>query len=98
MKSNDITVLPVINKKQELQGFRFEYKSIDLKGSDVNRSMSCKDLIFNVYKNKAASLAKEKLPTININQDNVLIKPSVIQGLTKLLAKKLKTQLLNKEL
>ncbi|WP_273567493.1 relaxase/mobilization nuclease domain-containing protein [Maribacter halichondriae] len=40
MKQRDVEVIPSINKSNLLQGFRFEYKGHNLKGSDVHRSMS----------------------------------------------------------
>ncbi len=39
MKQNEIKVIPSINKSNKLQGFRFEYKGHNLKGSEVHRSM-----------------------------------------------------------
>lgn len=40
MKQSDVEVVPSINKQNQLQGFRFEYKAESLKGSYVHRSMS----------------------------------------------------------
>ncbi|WP_300440404.1 relaxase/mobilization nuclease domain-containing protein [Christiangramia sp.] len=40
MKSCDVQVIPSINKSNQLQGFRFEYKGANLKGSEVHRSMT----------------------------------------------------------
>ncbi len=40
MKREQIKVLPFINKQNELQGFRFEYKGTNLKGSEVHPNMS----------------------------------------------------------
>ena len=40
MKQNGAKVIPSINKAGKLQGFRFEYKDHNLKGSAVHRSMS----------------------------------------------------------
>jgi len=40
MKENGVKVIPSINKAGKLQGFRFEYKGHNLKGSEVHRSMS----------------------------------------------------------
>ncbi len=40
MKQSDVEVVPSINKQNQLQGFRFEYKAESLKGSHVHRSMS----------------------------------------------------------
>ncbi|MDO6818932.1 relaxase/mobilization nuclease domain-containing protein [Zobellia sp. 1_MG-2023] len=40
MKLRGIDVIPSINKSNKLQGFRFKYKNISLKGSEIHRSMS----------------------------------------------------------
>ncbi|WP_289039201.1 relaxase/mobilization nuclease domain-containing protein [uncultured Zobellia sp.] len=40
MKLKGVDVIPSINKSNKLQGFRFKYKNISLKGSEVHRSMS----------------------------------------------------------
>ncbi len=40
MRQNDVKVIPSINKAGKLQGFRFEYRGHNLKGSEVHRSMS----------------------------------------------------------
>lgn len=40
MKQKDVQVIPSINKSNRLQGFRFEYKGHNLKGSEIHRSMS----------------------------------------------------------
>jgi len=44
MAQYKISVQPAINKKNQLQGFRYHYKNIDLKGSEVHRSMSINKL------------------------------------------------------
>lgn len=40
MKQFQVTVTPSINKQNKLQGFRFEFASTNLKGSEIHRSMS----------------------------------------------------------
>lgn len=40
MKSQNVEVIPSINKANKLQGFRFEYKGQNFKASEVHRSMS----------------------------------------------------------
>lgn len=51
MKDFNIKVNPVINKKSnKLQGFRYQFKNTNLKGSDVHRSMSINKLNINYYK------------------------------------------------
>lgn len=40
MKQKQVLVIPTINKQNQLQGFRFQYKNHNLKGSEVHREMS----------------------------------------------------------
>jgi len=40
MKKLDIEVVPVISKSEQLQGFRYKYKAVNLKGSEVHRELS----------------------------------------------------------
>jgi len=40
MKKLDIKVVPVINKSNQLQGFRYKYKNVNLKGSEIHRNLS----------------------------------------------------------
>jgi len=40
MQSSGVKVLPTINKANKLQGFRIEYQGLELKASEVNRSMT----------------------------------------------------------
>ena len=45
MKAQKVNVIPIFNKANQLQGFRGEYKGINLKASEVDRSMSKNRLI-----------------------------------------------------
>ena len=56
MKQNEVKVIPSINKAGKLQGFRFEYKGHNLKGSEVHRSMSGARLGIGISKNTEKGL------------------------------------------
>jgi hypothetical protein len=56
MKQNEVKVIPSINKAGKLQGFRFEYKGHNLKGSEVHRSMSGSKLAMGISKNAEKGL------------------------------------------
>lgn len=59
MEKFDIKVHPVINKNSnKLQGFRYQFKDVNLKGSEVHRSMSINKLNINYYK-IAKTVAKQ---------------------------------------
>ena len=62
MTQNNIKVIPSINRQNQLQGFRFEYKGANLKGSEVHRSMSMGRIAgqMNFEKEKAQRIAKDK--------------------------------------
>ncbi|MFK5958463.1 MAG: relaxase/mobilization nuclease domain-containing protein [Lutibacter sp.] len=40
MKKSGIEVVPVISKSNQLQGFRYKYQNVNLKGSEVHRELS----------------------------------------------------------
>lgn len=62
MERNNVKVIPSINKQNQLQGFRFEYKGTNLKGSEVHRSMSMGRIAgqMNFEKERAQRIAKDK--------------------------------------
>nr|WP_298924625.1 relaxase/mobilization nuclease domain-containing protein [uncultured Allomuricauda sp.] len=59
MKRNDIKVIPSINRQNQLQGFRFEYKGQNLKGSEVHRSMSGSKLAIQIGDNSRKGILKK---------------------------------------
>jgi len=73
MQEKQITVIPVINKSKELQGFRFEYKGQSLKGSEVHRSMSASNLL--------KSIAHQK--SVAIGGRTIVIAPSLVKAIAK---------------
>ena len=52
MKDHQVKVIPTINKSNQLQGFRMEYKGVNLKASEVDRAMSGNKLIVQISQNK----------------------------------------------
>ncbi|MFN4764567.1 relaxase/mobilization nuclease domain-containing protein [Gillisia sp. Q332] len=55
MRVNKVVVVPIINKAERLQGFRFHFDGFDLKGSAIDRSMS----IGNIRKEMAATMGEK---------------------------------------
>lgn len=84
MKAREVAVLPSINKQNQLQGFRFEYKGLNLKRSEVHRSISINKI--------AQQIAFGKNEVLKISKDNTLkllgITVSVSPNLALTLAKK----------
>ncbi len=60
MKQNEVEVIPSINRQNQLQGFRFEYKGYNLKGSEVHRSMSGGKLSIQIANNSERGLQLQK--------------------------------------
>lgn len=60
MKNKKVIVKPVINKQNKLQGFRYEYKEHNFKGSEVHRAMSFNKLNFEALKEQKIELSRSK--------------------------------------
>ena len=62
MEQNNVKVIPSINRQNQLQGFRFEHKGANLKGSEVHRSMSMGRIArqMNFERNMAQRIAKDR--------------------------------------
>ncbi|MBG47678.1 MAG: mobilization protein [Pseudozobellia sp.] len=84
MEREKVKVVPCINRQERLQGFRFEYKGADLKGSEVHRSMSINGIArnMNFEKERAQRIARDKSMQLMGRTVNV---PT---GLTKFIVKK----------
>ncbi|MDT0690319.1 relaxase/mobilization nuclease domain-containing protein [Salegentibacter sp. F188] len=68
MKSHKVEVIPTINKSNQLQGFRMEYKGVNLKASEIHRSMSGNRLIPTISQNqgfKRLMQAPKELQVLN---------------------------------
>ena len=68
MKAQKVEVIPTINKANQLQGFRVEYKGGNLKASEVHRSMSGTRLIPTISQNqsfKRLTQAPKELQVLN---------------------------------
>lgn len=46
MKTNKVTIIPSINKQDELQGYRVEFNGVNLKASEVHREMTLSKMKF----------------------------------------------------
>ncbi|WP_416448381.1 relaxase/mobilization nuclease domain-containing protein [Leeuwenhoekiella sp. A2] len=64
MQEKQISVIPVINKSKELQGFRFEYKGQSIKGSAVHRSMSASNLLKSINRGRSVVLSGTSVPIV----------------------------------
>jgi len=87
MKSCNVQVIPSINKSNQLQGFRFEYKGANLKGSEVHRSMTGSKLIGEISQNQSFSRLKEVPNTLKIMNKTVELSSNMAAKIAKDLMK-----------
>lgn len=71
MKANKVEVVPCINKANRLQGFRFEFDGYNLKGSEIDRSMS----IGNIGKEMSSVIGVQKF--VKANMEIVMVNKTV---------------------
>ncbi|GMN11877.1 relaxase/mobilization nuclease domain-containing protein [Croceitalea sp. MTPC9] len=88
MKEKDIKVIPSINIQNKLQGFRFEYKGQNLKGSEVHRSMSGGRLIFQISDNMNKGITKPNIPTIKLSGKAIELSTNMATALAKQMIKR----------
>ena len=83
MKTNEVTVIPSINKQNQLQGFRFEFKGQNLKGSEVHRSMSMNKISQQISFDKKVVQTITKDNTLKLLGNTVHISPNLALTLAK---------------
>jgi len=87
MKARHVEVIPSINKSNQLQGFRFEYKGINLKGSDVHRSMTGSKLTMEIMQNSRSLKMQEVQVSLKILDKTVQLSANMAASLAKSLIK-----------
>ena len=88
MKKENVKVTPVINKSNKLQGFRFEYKGHNLKGSAVHRSVSGGKIAIGISDNNTKGLSLGKGQTIPITGKVVEVSANIAYSVAKHIIKK----------
>lgn len=83
MKERDVKVIPSINKSNRLQGFRFEYKGHNLKGSEVHRSMSMARIAERIGFDKTIGQKIVRENTINLLGKTIGLSPNLAATITK---------------
>ncbi|WP_394973996.1 relaxase/mobilization nuclease domain-containing protein [uncultured Croceitalea sp.] len=89
MQEKDIKVIPSINKQQKLQGFRFEYKGHNLKGSEVHRSMSGGKLAVQISNNATKGMSLTKVSTIKLAGKTLEFSANIATALAKSVLKRI---------
>lgn len=89
MEEKGIKVIPSINRQRKLQGFRFEYKGHNLKGSKVHRSMSGGRIIAQILDNTNKVMDKSKVPALKLAGKTIELSTNIAMAFTKRFAKKI---------
>ena len=87
MKAQKVDVIPTINKTNQLQGFRVEYKGVNLKASEVDRSMSGNRLIPQISQNRSFTRLKEVPKTFQVLDKTVQLSSNLSTKIAKELIK-----------
>lgn len=88
MKQRNVKVIPIINRSDKLQGFRFEYKCHNLKGSEVHRSMSGGKLAIQIANNSTVGIQLKKGNTIKLSGKTVGLSTNIATSIAKKVLKK----------
>jgi hypothetical protein len=83
MEAHKVKVIPTINKSNQLQGFRVEYKGVNLKASEVHRSMSGNKLIAEISQNRSLTKLKEAPQKVLVFNKMVQLSNSLVTKITK---------------
>ena len=87
MQAHQVKVNPSINKSKQLQGFRFEYKGMNLKGSEINRAMSGNRIILGISQNNSFTKLKEAPKSLELLSSTVQLSTGMINKIAKDLVK-----------
>lgn len=88
MKTQQVRVIPSINRQSQLQGFRFEYKGVNLKGSEVHRSMSGGKLGIQISANTQRGLLPGKGNMVKLSNKTVELSANLAMSIAKSVIKK----------
>ncbi|WP_423818011.1 relaxase/mobilization nuclease domain-containing protein [Salinimicrobium sp. TIG7-5_MAKvit] len=87
MQEQQVRVIPSINKSKQLQGFRFEYKGVNLKGSEIHRAMSGNRIILGISQNTNITKLKEAPKSMQLLNSTVQLSTGIINKIAKDLVK-----------
>ena len=87
MKAQKVDVIPTINKANQLQGFRVEYKGVNLKASEVDRSMSGNRLIPTISQNQGLRKFMEAPKDLQVLNKTVQLSSNLSTKIAKELVK-----------
>jgi hypothetical protein len=87
MKAQKVEVIPTINKANQLQGFRVEYKGVNLKASEVDRSMSGNRLIPQIAQTRNYTRLKDVPKSLQVLDKTVQLSSNLSTKIAKELIK-----------
>ncbi|WP_424492388.1 relaxase/mobilization nuclease domain-containing protein [Salinimicrobium sp. GXAS 041] len=87
MQEHQVKVIPNFNKSRQLQGFRFEYNGVNLKGSEIHRSMSGNKIILGISQNDSITKLKEAPKSLQLLNSTVQLSTGIINKIAKDLVK-----------
>lgn len=87
MQAQQVKVIPSINKSNQLQGFRFDYNGINLKGSQIHRSMSGNKIMLGISQNNSFTRLKEAPQSMQLFNSTVQLSGGIINKMIKDLVK-----------
>jgi len=83
MKKENVKVIPSINRANKLQGFRFEYKGHNLKGSGVHRSISGGKIGLQISDHNIRGMKIDKDNQIKLLGKTTLLSPNIVTSIAK---------------
>ena len=82
MEAYPVKVIPSINKLNQLQGFRFEFAGMNLKGSEVHRSMSMNKIAEQIGFNRNVVEKAKTENTMKLIGKTVSLSPNLVAKIT----------------
>jgi hypothetical protein len=88
IETNGVEIKAVINKQNQLQGFRFKFDGFDFKGSEVNRKMSMGNIAKQLLENSSYKQLVSDKNMIRLNSKRIEISIKMSKSLEKMKIKK----------
>lgn len=87
MQEHRVKVIPSFNKSNQLQGFRFKFKGVNLKGSEIHRSMSGSKIVLEISQNNSFTKLKEAPKYLRLASNTIQLSTGFINKMVKDLVK-----------
>ncbi|MCY2685924.1 relaxase/mobilization nuclease domain-containing protein [Salinimicrobium sp. TH3] len=87
MQEHRVTVISSFNKSNQLQGFRFEFKGINLKGSEIHRSMTGSKIVLGISQNNSFTKLKDAPKSLQLASNTIQLSTGFINKMVRDLVK-----------